>query len=251
MLTDERQQRILSTLEENDIITIAELIEPLEASESTIRRDLQHLENQGLLIRVHGGAKKKQQLNFEANMMEKEAKFHEEKLAIGRYAANLIKPKDVIYLDAGTSTMAMIPFIEPDLGIKVVTNSVMHAALLVEKNIETVILGGTIKLSTNAITGFSTATQLQQFRFNKAFMGMNGAHLENGFTTPDPEEAIIKKLAIAQSQMSFVLLDGSKFQQTAFTHVADLTQAEIITSKAPKEIMKKMQLQTRITEVSS
>ena len=60
MLTDERQQRILSTLEENDIITIAELIEPLEASESTIRRDLQHLENQGLLIRVHGGAKKKQ-----------------------------------------------------------------------------------------------------------------------------------------------------------------------------------------------
>ena len=139
MLTDERQQRILSALEENDIITIAELIEPLEASESTIRRDLQHLENQGLLIRVHGGAKKKQQLNFEANMMEKEAKFHDEKLAIGRYAANLIKPKDVIYLDAGTSTMAMIPFIEPDLGIKVVTNSVMHAALLVEKNIETVI----------------------------------------------------------------------------------------------------------------
>ena len=184
-------------------------------------------------------------------MMEKEAKFHDEKLAIGRYAANLIKPKDVIYLDAGTSTMAMIPFIEPDLGIKVVTNSVMHAALLVEKNIETVILGGTIKLSTNAITGFSTASQLQQFRFNKAFMGMNGAHLENGFTTPDPEEAIIKKLAIAQSQMSFVLLDGSKFQQTAFTHVADLTQAEIITSKAPKEIIKKMQLQTRITEVSS
>lgn len=249
MLTDERHQRILESLEENDIITIAELIDPLEASESTIRRDLQHLENQGLLIRIHGGAKKKQQLNFEANMSEKQGKHHEEKLLIGKYAAELIKPNDVIYIDAGTSTMAMIPYIDANLDIKVVTNSVKHAALLVEKEIDTVILGGSIKLSTNAITGFSTAQQLKQFRFNKAFMGMNGAHLENGFTTPDPEEAMIKKLAITQSQMVFALLDASKLQQTAFTHVADLSQAEIITHKCPKDLLKKMQLQTRITEV--
>ncbi len=251
MLTEERYQHILTKVEENDIVTINELLQPLKASESTIRRDLQNLENQGLLTRIHGGAKKRQRLNFEATMDEKQQRFHAEKIAIARAAAQLITKEDVIYLDAGTTTVEMIPFIPTNLSVKVVTNSVKHASLLVDQAIDTIILGGTIKLATNATLGQETIQQLKQFRFSKAFMGMNGAHLEAGFTTPDPEEAVVKKLAMSQSQTAFVLLDHSKFQQTTFTQVAPLEAAEIITNKCPKEIRRKFQLQTKITEVQS
>lgn len=251
MLTEERYQHILTHVEENDIVTITELMEPLEASESTIRRDLQHLENQGLLMRIHGGARKLARLNFEASMSEKQQRFHPEKVAIAKEAAKRIARNDVIYLDAGTTTIEMIPFIPFDFSVKVVTNSVKHAALLIDREIETIILGGSIKLATNATLGHTTIQQLQQFRFNKAFMGMNGIHSETGFTTPDPEEAVVKKIAMSQSQTAFVLSDHSKLQQTTFTHVAALEAAEIIVDYCSKEIYNKLQLQTKITEVFS
>ncbi|KAF1306046.1 DeoR/GlpR transcriptional regulator [Enterococcus saccharolyticus] len=251
MLTEERHQQILTRVEENDIVTINELLQPLEASESTIRRDLQSLEKKGLLTRIHGGAKKKQRLNFEASMDEKEQQFHAEKLAIAKVAAEIIEPEDVIYLDAGSTTIEMIPFIPIHASIKVVTNSVKHASLLIDRGIDTIILGGTIKLSTNAVLGHFALQQLRQFRFNKAFMGMNGAHFEAGYTTPDPEEAVIKELAMSQSQIAFVLLDRSKLQQTTFTQVAPLEAANIITNTLPTELAKKFLVHTKITEVQS
>ena len=78
MLTEERHQRILALLEETDIVKVSELIHQLQASESTIRRDLQELEAQGVLVRIHGGAKKIQHLGFEPNMKEKTQKFQVE-----------------------------------------------------------------------------------------------------------------------------------------------------------------------------
>lgn len=251
MLTEERYQHILTRVEENDIVTINELIDPLKASESTIRRDLQNLENQGLLTRIHGGAKKLHRLSFEASMNEKQQRFHAEKIAIAKKAASMIGKEDVIYLDAGTTTIEMIPFIPNDLSVIVVTNSVKHASLLIDREIDTIILGGSIKIATNAALGYTAVQQLQQFRFSKAFMGMNGIHLEAGFTTPDPEEAVVKKLAMSQSQIAFVLTDHSKLQQTTFTQVAPLEAAEIIVDSCPKELCRKIELQTKITEVLS
>ena len=96
-------------------------------------------------------------------------------------------------MDAGTTTLEMIPFLSSISNVKVVTNSVKHAALLIDQGIETLILGGTIKISTNAVLGSGASEQLRKLRFNRCFIGMNGAHVDAGFTTPDPEEAMIKK----------------------------------------------------------
>ena len=95
-------------------------------------------------------------------------------------------------MDAGTTTLEMIPFLSSISNVKVVTNSVKHAALLIDQGIETLILGGTIKISTNAVLGSGAGEQLRKLRFNRCFIGMNGAHVDAGFTTPDPEEAMIK-----------------------------------------------------------
>src|SRR5699024_5608733 len=133
--------------------------------------------------------------------------------------------------------------------IQVVTNSVKHATLLVERNIKTIILGGSIKLSTHAALGSFTIKQLEQFRFDQAFLGMNGAHLKAGFTTPDPDEAAIKKLAMSQRHHISVATDHSNFQPVTSTRVAPLKTATIITDCIPRDNSRQFQSQTKLMVV--
>lgn len=248
MLTEERKQKILQLLDQHKIVKSQELVILLNASESTIRRDLQELEDEGFLERIHGGAKKSELLEFEQNMSEKTLKNVQEKQKIARFATSLINDEEVIYLDAGSTTLEMIPFLKGKR-ITVVTNSVKHAASLVDLQVSTIIIGGQVKISTNAVLGASALTQLSDFHFNKAFMGMNGVHLERGFTTPDPEEAALKRLAINHSEESFVLLDHTKFNKQAFVSVASLEKATIITERCPLQFAKEYHERAAIKEV--
>ena len=249
MLTEERHQTILHLLEQQSVVKSQELSTLLNASESTIRRDLQELENAELLERVHGGAKRILNLGFEQNMVEKSIKNTQKKQLIGRYAANLIHDGDVIYLDAGSTTVEIIPYL---IGkkITVVTNSVHHAAKLGDLNIATIILGGSLKLSTKAIIGSTSLEQLHHFRFSKVFLGMNGVHVDYGLTTPDPEEAALKNLAINQAEEIYVLVDQSKLNKITFTKVASLEHITILTDTCSAELLKKFEQITTIKEVT-
>lgn len=229
MLTEERYTYILNQLEQNDTVTVQHLIEQLNHSESTIRRDLTALEEQDRLVRIHGGARKKRKPKDEASMEDKTVKNTQEKKHIGKYAAGLVDDHDVIYLDAGTTTYAMIPFLE-DKAVTVVTNGVPHAELLTDYKIDTILLGGKIKQKTKAIIGTVTEKQLDSLHFTKAFMGMNGVDLHYGLTTPDIEEAAVKQKAIKQSNECYVLADQSKLGEVSFVKVADIDDCAIITS---------------------
>lgn len=250
MLTEERYQFILSFLETNQTITIHEITRSLGTSESTIRRDLQTLEDRGLLIRVHGGAKKKQQLNYEPSMNEKKTQRHLEKKAIAQLAITKLQRNDMIYLDAGSTTLEMISLLPKDYDLTVVTNSVTHAIHLLDAQIPTIILGGSLKMRTDAILGSTAVQQLQQLYFDKVFLGINGIDVQSGFTTPDPEEAFLKKTAANQSQKTFVLADHSKFKERSFSQVLPLVNAHILTDNCPVDILSKIQKITNITEVN-
>lgn len=247
MLTEERHQAILHLLDQQSIVKSQELATLLNASESTIRRDLKELEEAKLLERVHGGAKQILNLGFEQDMTEKSVKNIQKKQAIASLAAQFVHDDDVIYLDAGSTTLEMLPFL---IGkkITVVTNSVHHAAKLGDLNINTIILGGSIKLSTKAIVGAVALDQLSHFRFNKVFMGMNGAHLEFGLTTPDPEEAALKRLAITQTEEAYVLIDQTKLNKVTFTKVTDLNEVILLTNPCPTELLEQFQKKTTIKE---
>lgn len=247
MLTEERRQAILRLLEETTVVKSQELSSLLNASESTIRRDLQELEDDNLLVRIHGGAKRILNLAFEQDMLEKSFINVQEKQKIGALAAKFIQDNDVIYLDAGSTTLEMIPFITQK-NITVVTNSVHHAAKLVDMGIHTIILGGTLKLSTKAITGSTSLEQLSHFHFNKIFLGMNGIHLSFGLTTPDPEEAALKALAIAQSEDTYVLIDQTKLNKISFTKVAEIEKVTLLTDQCSEEVLIQFQAKTTIKE---
>lgn len=228
MLTTERHQFILSMLNEQGIIKLQDIVDQLAASESTIRRDLAQLEKMKLLKRVHGGAALLQKKGFELPINEKTNKFQSEKQQIAKIAASFIEEDDCIFLDSGTTIMEMIPHLK-DKNVTVLTNGLMHFPLLTETGVKTMLVGGQVKASTNAIVGSNAVSFLQQFRFDKCFLGMNGIHPELGFTTPDPDEALMKRQALQLSNEGYVLADSSKLNEATFAKVADITDAAIVT----------------------
>jgi DeoR family transcriptional regulator, fructose operon transcriptional repressor len=229
LITEERHKLILDNLKEKGIIKINDLIELTNTSESTLRRDLTFLESINALKRVHGGATLLKGTFNESSYNEKLVQNIEEKTTIAKYATTLINDGDSIYLDAGTTTFEMINYMS-NKDIVVVTNGLKHIDALVEKGIESYMLGGKVKLKTKAIIGTDALRNLEKFRFDKAFIGINGIHLEYGCTTPDSEEAVLKEGAIKLSRESYILADESKFGEAAFIKVCDLERATIITN---------------------
>ncbi|WP_342471871.1 DeoR/GlpR family DNA-binding transcription regulator [Metasolibacillus sp. FSL H7-0170] len=250
MLTVERQHLIRELLKQQEIVTMQELIEITKASESTIRRDLIQLERAKILKRIHGGASRLQGKLIEPSISEKSFKNLQEKKALAAYAASFVDDGDCIYLDAGTTVYEMIPYLQQK-EVVVVTNSVHHLDLLIENNIKTYLIGGAIKHKTKAMIGRGALISLEQYRFDKCFIGANGVHLEYGYTTPDPEEAMLKKAAIQLAREAYVLVDASKFEEVYFAKIADLQEAIIITNEIKNNMQKTLHAKTKVKVVEA
>lgn len=248
MLTQERHALILEKLEKESVVYLSDLINLLDASESTIRRDLNYLDKAGLLKKVHGGATSLNSKLINTTEFEVEVRQginKEEKIAIAKYAASLIKNDDLIYIDSGTTTELMIDFIEAK-GATFVTNGIGHAKKLIHKNLTTYILGGELKLTTEAIIGIEAINSLRKYNFTKGFFGANGIDIERGFTTPDIREAMVKEEALKKSKLSFVLADNSKFNKVSSITFGEISNTSIITTKLEDIRFKKV---TKIVEV--
>lgn len=230
MLTDERHRLILKKLNESGVVKSFDLINDLNCSESTIRRDLAQLEEEGMLTRIHGGAKKHYSFDKEPTYQEKTIKNVQHKTSIGKFAASLIEENDVIYLDAGTTTLEIIPYL-PDIPLTVVTNGIVHASMLATKQIPSYLVGGKLKHSTNAIVGANSLIQLKEYQFTKTFLGVNGIDLRYGCTTADPEEAAMKNLALQQSATTYMLADESKWNNVNFAKICDINEVNFIIEK--------------------
>lgn len=249
MLEPERHQIILEALKSKNTVKLQELIELTNSSESTIRRDLIQLEQGKFLKRVHGGAARLQGKLQEPSMTEKSSKNLQAKKAIAQYAGSLVEAGDCIYLDAGSTVFEMIPFLPED--IVVVTNGLMHANELLDKKIKTFLIGGHCKPTTKAMIGRGALESLEYYRFDKCFMGANGIHPQFGYTTPDPEEAQIKQKAISLSREAFILADESKFSEIAFSKIADIHAAAIITNDLDPDMKEQFHSKTNIKVVSA
>lgn len=137
-------------------------------------------------------------------------------------------------MDAGTTTLRMIPHLEGK-DVTVITNGVQQAHLLADYGIKTVLLGGQVKTETSAVVGVLAQNQLREYFFKKAFLGMNGVDLSYGYTTPDEEEATIKKIAISKSNQAYVLADSSKFAKVSLCKVADFHQVTMVTNTTKEQ----------------
>lgn len=248
MLTQERHRLILAKLQEESVVYVNDLVQYLEASESTIRRDLSALDRKGLLNKVHGGATliNKNSINTKDSLVDVRKNLHyDEKMKIAKKAANLIEANDMIYIDAGTTTELMIDFIKESNAV-FVTNGIVHAKKLIQKGFITYIIGGEIKLTAEAIIGVEAINNLRKYNFTKAFLGTNGVDLVRGFTTPDISEALVKGEAIKKSKEIYILSDSSKFNQINSITFSEINEPIVITTnlidKRYKKHMKIMEV---------
>ena len=186
--------------------------------------------------------------SIERHLEEKGVLNFESKLLIARESASLIKDNQMIYLDAGTTTLAMIPFIEAK-HLTVVTNGLKQAEALSQRGYHPILLGGKVKALTGAILGPTARQQLSRYCFHQAFIGANGLHLKFGLTTPDEEEAELKRQAISLSQDAYFLVDSSKFNRVHFTQIVSADEARIITDQIPDQLRANYLSQLDIKEV--
>ena len=234
MLAEQRFSAILQELSENRAASVPRLCELTGASEATIRRDLTTLANQGRLNKVHGGAVLAGSA-FQGEEPDVNTKAHlhqEEKDRIAQYAASLVNDEDMVYLDAGTTTVRMAEYLK---GSKAtfVTNGIACAQRLMELGLRGYVLGGALKPGTGAVVGAGVLNALEHYHFTKVFLGINGITVKQGFTTPDPEEAAIKTRAAEHGYLVYVLADSSKFETVSAVTVLPLEKASIITDCLP------------------
>nr|WP_311164861.1 DeoR/GlpR family DNA-binding transcription regulator [Streptococcus cristatus] len=246
MLKSKRKQLILEKVMKDKFVSLEYLVKALDTSESTVRRDLDELESERKLRRVHGGAESLHFLQEEESNQEKSIKNIQEKTRIAQKAASLIQEYDVIFIDAGTTNELLVNELH-DPSVTVVTNSIHHATKLVERNIPTVIIGGVVKRSTDASIGGVALNQIGQLNFDKAFIGMNG--IDDGFfTTPDMEEGAVKRAILENAERTYVLADASKLGQTSFAKVAPISRARLITNQTESEVIQKIKEKTEVIE---
>lgn len=232
MLAEQRMEAILAELDKEQAVSVAQLCRATGASGATIRRDLNELARRGKLNKVYGGAMSiREEFRGEEPDMEVKRELHtQEKLRIARYAASLIQDGDVVFLDAGSTVMHMVDHIQA-VRATFVTNSVECIQRLPLRGLRTYVLGGVLKPGTLAVIGGEAMEALRNYNFTKAFLGINGIALSQGFTTPDPEEAMVKALAAARARETWVLADSSKFGTITAAAVLPLERARIITDR--------------------
>lgn len=239
MLKQERLNSIEGFVNEHKFASLHQLMELTSSSESTIRADIIELSEQGKVRRLRGGVSSliaETSAAFELSMEEKYELQRDEKMAIARYAATLVKPRTIVYLDAGTSTYYLADVLEtPD--VEFMTNSYIVAQKLSKKGYKVYMTGGEFKPVTDAFIGTFTGEMLSKFAFDLGFFGTNGIDKEKGLTTPDFEEAMIKKMAMGQCKKLFVLADHTKFGVVTAVGFHPFKGEEIITDRIPRDFL--------------
>lgn len=226
-----RRKRILDLLKKKEVLYIDNLIENFsEVSESTIRRDLKHLEEDGYLDPLRGGAVKLRTTSYDMPLQKKKELHTKEKIKIARYAASLVKQGDVIYIDSGTTTLQMIKYLK-DKKVKIVTSNTVFINNIYECKFDCILLGGQVFPELGSVGGSITERQLKEMYFDKAFVGASGYNLDSGINTPDTREATKKRIVKDHSKTTYVLVDGSKAYKQTFCKAFDLDECIIITDE--------------------
>jgi len=238
MLTEQRQNEIVSIVNEKKSVLIKDLTTLLGASESTLRRDIIALSKEGRLIKVFGGAIAIDGApnSRELSVVQKETINIEEKRKIAKYAAGLIKAGDFVFIDSGTTTGFMLEFIT-EKDATYVTNAVAHAKRLASSGFKVLLIGGELKETTEAIVGADAILHIQKYNFSKGFFGTNGVSSKVGFTTPDVREALVKRVALENTQPGgrMILADHDKFGEVSSVTFAEFDGCMVVTDVRPEE----------------
>jgi len=233
MLARQRQALILERVRETGAVRVAELARDLAVSAMTVRRDLEVLDEHGLLEKVHGGATALSGLaSFEPGFTAKSALQRSEKAAIAAAAAERVKPGMAIGISAGTTTYALAAHVADVPGVTIVTNSIRVAEVLHRsgRRDQTVILTGGTRTPSEALVGPFAVSQLRSVHLDQVFMGVHWMDAKAGFTCPNLLEAETDRALIDAGRRLVVLADHTKWGVIGIASIGRLDQADVLIS---------------------
>lgn len=218
-----RTEAIIEYLKENDTADVSTLSKYFKVSEMTIRRDLDRLEKEEILIRVHGGAKLLTRNMYEPSLDNRLKKQLEAKKRIGKFAASLVEAGDAIAIDDSTTTYAMIPFLE--VPVTVVTNHISVAvALANNKFADVILLGGKLRKASMSFVDKTMETMMEQYRIDKAFLSAKSIDLEGNIFDATVDEGNSKRVFLKNARQKYFLLDHTKLDTVAFYKVCNIQE---------------------------
>lgn len=232
--SETRAEHILRTLQTHGTVSIQDLVRDLDVSVATVRRDLQDLEEQGHLRRVHGGAISIAPLFYEpfrndSSFQEEIGRQAAEKRRIAIAAAGLVRDGDTIILTAGTTTTEIIRSMRQRRGVTVVTNAINVAMELSKRrDINVVVTGGYLRGDWFSLVGAPAAQTIGNLFPAIAFLGASGIHPTRGLTLNDPDEAEINKLMVAQARKRVAVLDHTKLGQVASCLICPISSVDVL-----------------------
>jgi DeoR/GlpR family transcriptional regulator of sugar metabolism len=224
-MLNERQNRILEILGRDDRTSVNELSDRLDVSAVTIRQDLNFLEDEGLLRRIHGGAVLKDGDDLDNRL----GKNYEKKLRIARKLASLVSEGETILIESGSANALLARELVKTRQVTIMTTNV-YIARQFRKNPQAnvVILGGIYQHDSETLVGKITKACIDQVNIHKAFIGIDGYTTEDGFTLRDMFRAEVSGHIIRKAREVFVVSDSSKFGNTGLTNICQLTDIQHI-----------------------
>lgn len=235
MYAEERQQAIAQLVVTRGRVSVTDLAEEFAVTTETVRRDLGALERLRLLRRVHGGAVPAASLSaMESRLDERDVTQAREKERIAAAAARFL-PDDggTVAIDAGSTTARLAAFIPADRRLTAFTHGVPIAAALAPlPGVDLHLLPGRVRPTTQAAVGSLTVQALQRLRVDVVFLGTNGVTEEHGISTPDSEEAAVKRALVRAARRVVVLADSTKLGREATVSVAGLDDVDVLVTDA-------------------
>lgn len=236
-MLQERRNKIMEILREDGIVKVSELMKLFDVSIETIRRDLEYLEEHGMLGRVYGGAVPVQPRATEPSYQTREIKHFKEKKAIGERAVELVKDEDVIAVDIGTTTLEFAKALVGKRRVTVITNSMKIAMVLSEDaDIRVLMVGGEVRRGGGfSVSGFLADNDMGHFITDKYFIGVGGLSLSKGITDYHLEESNLRRIVIKNTQKVIALADYSKIGAVAMNKICGLDQVDTLVTDSNVE----------------
>ena len=228
---EKRKQAILSRLQKNERIYVADLSSEFNISEVTIRKDLIDLEERGALRRIHGGASRLTKAAIEMSLAEMQKINVVEKRLIALEAYKHISDNDALLLDASTTNQELAYLLRDGekKGLTVITTAIQTAYELAPCNhIEVVQIGGTIRRTLFTTMGPIATTTIRGLHVDKAFIGVNGIDIKTGYTTQNLFECELKRCIIESASQSYVLADYSKMKVITLGVICPISDVDFL-----------------------
>ena len=245
MMAEERRTQILQIVRSAGRVRVNDLASRFSTSAVTIRNDLNELHQRGMVLRSHGGAVLPDTIQRESPVNERLNANSEEKRRIGAMAATLINDGETIILDSGTTTLEIARQIKRKQRLHVITNGVNIAAELLDaRDVQTFIIGGTVRGESSSISGRFSEEMFEQFSADKLFLGGAGCDVEFGVSGANLEETMVNRAMMRIAREIILVADASKFSKRSMSRIALFAEIDTVISdtRLDEEIQEKLRL---------